>query len=51
MGWMLDIVEMPGWKKCATCGYAEDENGENEVTRKMAAESIQKENIGNSEND
>jgi Fe-S-cluster containining protein len=21
MGYMLDIITLPGWKKCPTCGY------------------------------
>lgn len=44
-GYMLFMDQQThrGWKKCPTCGWCEDKNGENEVTKELDKRNLPKE--------
>lgn len=35
ISYLLLIPDMPGWRKCPSCGWSCDRDGENMVTRKL----------------
>ena len=37
---MTTSLEMAKWKKCPSCGWCEDENGENQITKKLDEEKL-----------